>query len=63
MRAPTWLLTIVRMVRLQNAMMVLCAVLVSAYGASMYTSLHRAYEQTMNDATATLESIDRKSVV
>ena len=63
MRAPNWLLTLVRMVRLQNAMMVLCAVLVSAYGASMYASLHRAYQQTMDDATATLESIARSSEV
>ena len=38
MRAPPWLLGIARMVRLQNAMMVLCAVVVSAYGASMYAS-------------------------
>jgi signal transduction histidine kinase len=63
MRAPNWLLTIARMVRLQNAMMVLCAVLVSAYGASMYASLHRAYQQTIDDATATLESIARSSEV
>jgi signal transduction histidine kinase len=51
------------MIRLQNAMMVLCAVLVSAYGASMYASIHRAYQQTMDDATATLESIARSSEV
>jgi hypothetical protein len=38
MRVPSWLLTIGRMVRLQNAMMVLCAVLVSAYGASLAAS-------------------------
>ena len=63
MRVPPWLLTIGRMVRLQNAMMVLCAVLVSAYGASMYASLHRAYEQALNDAAATLESIARSSEV
>jgi signal transduction histidine kinase len=63
MRAPQWLVTVGRMVRLQNAMMVLCAVLVSAYGASMYASLHRAYEQTMNDAGETLESIARSSEV
>ncbi|HWB49337.1 MAG TPA: PAS-domain containing protein [Stellaceae bacterium] len=63
MRVPTWLLTVGRMIRLQNAMMVLSAVLVSAYGASMYTSVHRAYEQTMNDAAATLESIARSSEV
>src|SRR4029077_6367741 len=63
MRVLSWLLTIGRMVRLQNAMMVLCAVLVSAYGASMYASLHRAYEQALNDAAATLESIARSSEV
>jgi signal transduction histidine kinase len=63
MRVPAWLGSIVRMVRLQNAMMVLCAVLVSAYGASMYASIHHAYQQTMDDATATLESIARSSEV
>ena len=63
MRAPAWLLAIARMVRLQNAMMVLCAALVSAYGASMYASIHRAYQQTMDDSTATLESIARSSEV
>jgi signal transduction histidine kinase len=63
MRAPAWLISIARMVRLQNAMMVLCAVLVSAYGASMYASVHRSYRQTMNDAATTLESIARSSEV
>src|SRR5580658_6075508 len=63
MRPPTWLLNIARMVRLQNAMMVLCAVLVSAYGASMYASVHRSYQQTLDDASATLESIARSSEV
>src|SRR5262249_47015499 len=38
-------------------------VLVSAYGASMYASLHRAYQQALDDATATLESIARSSEV
>jgi signal transduction histidine kinase len=63
MRMPAWLVTTGRMIRLQNAMMVLCAVLVSAYGASMYASLHRAYQQTMADAAGTLESIARSSEV
>ena len=63
MRAPAWLVALARMVRLQNAMMVLCAVLVSAYGASMYASIHHAYQQTMDDAAATLESIARSSEV
>jgi signal transduction histidine kinase len=63
MRTPAWLVTVGRMIRLQNAMMVLCAVLVSAYGASMYTSLHRAYQQTIADAAGTLESIARSSEV
>jgi signal transduction histidine kinase len=63
MRAPAWLITVGRMVRLQNAMMVLCAVLVSAYGASMYASVHRSYQQTLDDASATLESIARSSEV
>jgi signal transduction histidine kinase len=61
MRLPAWLRNIARMVRLQNAMMVLCAALVSAYGASMYTSVHRSYQQTMDGATATLESVARSS--
>ena len=59
MRARGWLGSLARMVRLQNSMVVLCAVLVSAYGASMYASIHHAYRQTMNDAAATLESIAR----
>jgi signal transduction histidine kinase len=63
MSAPAWLLSIGRMIRLQSAMMVLCAILVSAYGASMYASIHRAYRQTMDDATATLEGIARSSEV
>ena len=62
-RAPAWLVSIVRMIRLQNAMMVLCATLVSAYGASMYASIHHAYQQTMDDAAATLASIARSSEV
>jgi signal transduction histidine kinase len=62
-RAPTWLVNLARMIRLQNAMMVLCAALVSAYGASMYASIHRAYRQTMEDAGATLASIARSSEV
>jgi signal transduction histidine kinase len=63
MRVPASLLALGRMIRLQNAMMVLCAVLVSAYGASMYASIHRAYHQTMDDAIATLASIARSSEV
>ncbi|MBV8776387.1 MAG: PAS-domain containing protein [Alphaproteobacteria bacterium] len=63
MRLPKLLQALVRLVRLQNAMMVLCAVLVSAYGASMCTSLHRAYHQALDDASATLESIARSSEV
>jgi signal transduction histidine kinase len=63
MRAPKWLQGIARLVRLQNAMMVLCGVVISAYGASMYTSLHRSYHQALGDATATLESIARSSEV
>ncbi|HXC26467.1 MAG TPA: PAS-domain containing protein [Stellaceae bacterium] len=62
-RAPVWFVNLARMIRLQNAMMVLCAVLVSAYGASMYASIHRAYRQTMDDAGATLASIARSSEV
>src|SRR5579864_6026610 len=63
MRGSAWLITVGRMIRLQNAMMVLCAVLVSAYGASMYASLHRSYQQTLDDAAGTLESIARSSEV
>ncbi|HYM72530.1 MAG TPA: ATP-binding protein [Stellaceae bacterium] len=49
--------------RLQNAMIVLCAILVSAYGASMYASLHRAYQQALDDAAGGLESIARSAEV
>jgi signal transduction histidine kinase len=44
-------------------MIVLCTVLVSAYGASMYGSLHRAYRQTLDDATGNLQSIARSAEV
>jgi len=63
MQRPTWLLGFTRSVRLQNAMIVLCTVLVSAYGASMYGSLHRAYRQTLDDATGNLQSIARSAEV
>jgi signal transduction histidine kinase len=63
MRCPPWLLGLARQVRLQNAMIVLCAVLVSAYGASMYASLHRAHRQALDDASSTLESIARSAEV
>jgi len=63
MGAPAWLLTIGRMIRLQNAMMVLCAVLVSGYGASMYAALHHSYELALDDAAANLESIARSAEV
>src|ERR1700685_2466735 len=63
MHRPTWLLGFTRSVRLQNAMIVLCTVLVSAYGASMYGSLHRAYRQTLDDATGNLQSIARSAEV
>ncbi|HTZ34377.1 MAG TPA: PAS-domain containing protein, partial [Stellaceae bacterium] len=62
-RIATSLRALRRLVRLQNAMMVLCAVVVCAYGASMFASLHRAYRQTLDDASATLESIARSSEV
>src|ERR1700730_14099649 len=63
MRCPPWLLGVARQVRLQNAMIVLCAVLVSAYGASMYASLHRAHRQALDDAAGTLQSIARSAEV
>ena len=44
-------------------MIVLCTILVSAYGASMYGSLHRSYRQTLDDATGSLQSIARSSEV
>src|SRR5262249_27036167 len=59
MRPISWLSPIRRHIRLQNAMVVLCAVLVGAYGASMYTSLRRAHDQAMADAVASLESVAR----
>ena len=66
MARPSWLSGITRLtrhVRLQNAMIVLCTILVSAYGASMYGSLHRSYRQTLGDATGALQSIARSSEV
>ena len=47
MRAPNWLLTIVRMVRLQNAMMVLCAVLVSEEPLACPHVDDREFENTL----------------
>src|SRR5580704_7693700 len=63
MARPPWLTGFTRHVRLQNAMIVLCTILVSAYGASMYGSLHRSYRQTLDDATGALQSIARSSEV
>jgi signal transduction histidine kinase len=62
MQRPNWLPG-AKNVRLQNAMIVLCTILVSAYGASMYGSLHRAYRQTLDDATGNLQSITRSAEV
>src|SRR5580704_579848 len=63
MRLSAFLFGIARHIRLQNAMVVLCAILVSAYGASMYASLHRAHRQALDDATSTLESIARSAEI
>src|ERR1700721_282100 len=63
MARPPWLTGFTRHVRLQNAMIVLCTILVSAYGASMYGSLHRAYRQTLDDATGNPPSIARSAEV
>src|ERR1700732_764385 len=63
MQRPTWFTGVARHVRLQNAMIVLCTILVSAYGASVYGSLHRAYRQTLDDATGNLQSIARSAKV
>jgi signal transduction histidine kinase len=63
MRRPPWLLGLTQHVRLQNAMIVLCTILVSAYGASMFGSLHRAHNQTVDDATGNLQSIARSAEV
>jgi len=63
MARPPWLTGFTRHVRLQNAMIVLCTILVSAYGASMYGSLHRSYRQTLDDATGGLQSIARSAEV
>src|ERR1700681_4180748 len=63
MTRPSWLIGFTRHVRLQNAMIVLCTILVSAYGASMYGSLHRSYRQTLDDATGGLQSIARSAEV
>src|SRR5258708_4377121 len=63
MARPSWLIGFTRHVRLQNAMIVLCTILVSAYGASMYGSLHRSFRQTLDDATGALQSIARSAEV
>src|ERR1700682_2831575 len=63
MPRPPWLIGVTRHVRLQNAMIVLCTILVSAYSASMYGSLHRSYRQTLDDATGGLQSIARSAEV
>ncbi|HEV2185579.1 MAG TPA: PAS-domain containing protein [Stellaceae bacterium] len=63
MARPSWLTGVTRHVRLQNAMIVLCTILVSAYGASMYGSLHRSFRQTLDDATGGLQSIARSAEV
>jgi signal transduction histidine kinase len=63
MPRPPWLIGVTRHVRLQNAMIVLCTILVSAYGASMYGSLHRSFRQTLDDATGGLQSIARSAEV
>src|SRR4029077_9031889 len=48
-----------RRLRPQHAVIVLGAVLVLAYGASIFLSLRHAYQQTLRDGTATLESMAR----
>ena len=63
MARPSGLIGFTRHVRLQNAMIVLCTILVSAYGASMYGSLHRSFRQTLDDATSGLQSIARSAEV
>jgi signal transduction histidine kinase len=50
-----------RRLRPQHAVIVLGAVLVLAYGASTFLSLRHAYQQTLRDATATLESMARSA--
>ena len=63
MRRPGWFTELKHHIRLQNAMIVLCTILVSAYGASMYGSLHHSYRQALDDATAGLQSIARSAEV
>ena len=50
-----------RRLRPQHAVIVLGAVLVFAYGASIFLSLRHAYQQTLRDGTATLESMARSA--
>lgn len=50
-----------RRLRPQHAVIVLGAVLVLAYGASIFLSLRHAYQQTLRDGTATLESMARSA--
>ena len=61
MRRPSWFPGITAHIRLQYAMVVLCTSLVVGYGASGLVSLTRAYQQTLGDAIATLESISRSA--
>jgi signal transduction histidine kinase len=50
-----------RQFRLQHAIIVLGAALVIAYGASVILSVHRAYQQALGEAAATLESMARSA--
>jgi len=57
------LLRIIQRIRLQRAMIVLCAILVTAYGGSAFVWLWRAQEQTLKNAAATLDSIARSTEI
>jgi len=54
---------VLRRVRLQHAMVVLCTVVVLGYAGSAFISVWRGYNQAVNDAQTTLERISRSAEV
>ena len=54
---------VLRRVRLQHAMVVLCTVVVLGYAGSAFISVWRGYNQAVSDAQTTLERISRSAEV
>ncbi len=50
-----------RRIRLQHAIIVLCAVLVIGYGTSVFVSLWRSHDRALDEAAATLVSVARSA--